>query len=79
VSAFGIERCAGTPAEIQKEVDVDERNLNKVAARVARGLARSAAQQQTRRDTAARQSERERATKDVVLCPRLDVLARNNP
>jgi hypothetical protein len=58
---------------------MDPRNASKVAERVVRGLAKSAAQQQTRRETAERQSEHERATKDLVLCPRLDVLDRSNP
>jgi len=58
---------------------MDQRNANRVAERVVRGLQKAAAQQQTRQETAARLAEHERQTKDYCLVPAMHILDRGNP
>ena len=58
---------------------MDQRNANKVVERVVRGLQKASAQQQTRRQTAARLAEHERQTKDYCLVPAMRLLDRGNP
>ena len=58
---------------------VDQRNANRVAERVVRGIQKAAAQQQTRERTATRLAEHERQTKDICVVPAMRILDRGNP
>ena len=58
---------------------MDQRNANRVAERVVRGIQKAAVQQQTRQETTARLAEHERQTKDICVVPAMRILDRGNP